>query len=271
MNDQTHIQRTLDRLQKVTGLPLAFGGGVHGTARVRLSEFAGSNRGALRGVVLGPGLGLGGRVVSLRRPMILHDYVRSPGISHDYDRYITAEGLRAMVAAPVVVGRTARAVLYGSTRSAEPLGERILQSFVDAARDLEQRFAVEDELARRMAQLEQETRAERVSIPGTSQWERVRQTYAELRVLSRQTGDERLRALADRLAAPPGDGAPRLSERELDVLTCVALGWTNAQIAADLGLGGETVKSYLRSAMRKLRCHTRLEAVVAARRHGLLP
>ncbi|MFC6932444.1 response regulator transcription factor [Actinomadura yumaensis] len=49
------------------------------------------------------------------------------------------------------------------------------------------------------------------------------------------------------------------------------MGCTNAEAAQRLGLLPETVKSYLRSAMRKLDSHTRLEAVSTARRAGLLP
>jgi LuxR family transcriptional regulator, regulator of acetate metabolism len=63
----------------------------------------------------------------------------------------------------------------------------------------------------------------------------------------------------------------RLAPREVDVIACVASGATNAVAGERLGLRPETVKSYLRSAMRKLGAHTRLEAVVAARRAGLLP
>jgi DNA-binding CsgD family transcriptional regulator len=48
-------------------------------------------------------------------------------------------------------------------------------------------------------------------------------------------------------------------------------GRSNAEAAIELGVGVETVKSYLRSATHKLGCHTRLEAVVAARRLGLSP
>ncbi|MFK4693188.1 hypothetical protein RKD22_006123 [Streptomyces pristinaespiralis] len=55
------------------------------------------------------------------------------------------------------------------------------------------------------------------------------------------------------------------------MLGCVASGATNATAAERLGLRPETVKAYLRSAMRKLGARTRLEAVGAARRAGLLP
>jgi DNA-binding CsgD family transcriptional regulator len=49
------------------------------------------------------------------------------------------------------------------------------------------------------------------------------------------------------------------------------MGLTNIEMGRDLNLRPETVKSYLRSAMRKLDSHSRLEAVVAARRVGVLP
>jgi DNA-binding NarL/FixJ family response regulator len=63
----------------------------------------------------------------------------------------------------------------------------------------------------------------------------------------------------------------RLSPREVDVLSCAALGATNAEIAATLELKEGTVKSYLQSAMSKLDASTRHAAVATARRAGLLP
>lgn len=55
------------------------------------------------------------------------------------------------------------------------------------------------------------------------------------------------------------------------MLSCIALGCTNAATARRLCLEAETVKAYLRSATRKLGAHGRHQAVAAARRHGLLP
>lgn len=87
---------------------------------------------------------------------------------------------------------------------------------------------------------------------------------------------EELLSVCARLASASGAQEPHgrevlLAPREVDVLACVAAGATNAVAAGRLGLRPETVKGYLRSAMRKLGAHTRLEAVVAARRAGLLP
>lgn len=58
---------------------------------------------------------------------------------------------------------------------------------------------------------------------------------------------------------------PPLSRRESTVLAKVALGQTNAQIAASLFLAESTVKSHLRSVFAKLGVNSRHEAAAVAR------
>jgi LuxR family transcriptional regulator, regulator of acetate metabolism len=275
------ICRALAVVRETAGVSLAFGGPVSNGQQVQLTLFSGHTTGALRGIALDFGRGLGGKAVALRRPLAVNDYIATDRISHDYDRIIAAEGLRAMIAAPVVVDRTVRAVLYGAIHEALPLGDRAIRTVTDAARGLEQKLAVDEEVARRLAWLDERAGPPSDAVRDAPQWETVREAYAELRVLAQHMADDDLRrrvgSVCDRLAAataegdPPAEPAPALSPRELDVLACAALGQRNAEIAADLGLKLETVKSYLRSSMRKLQCHSRLEAIVAARRYGLLP
>jgi DNA-binding NarL/FixJ family response regulator len=157
-----------------------------------------------------------------------------------------------------------------------------VRAVASAARDLEQELAVQDEARERLAQIAIADASARVAVQ--PDWEEVRSVNAELRALSQRVGDADLRAQllglsarlaqsagADRSGGSPPATAPALSAREIDVLACVAVGYTNADVAAQLGVLPETVKSYLRSAMRKLGAHTRLEAVSAARRSALLP
>jgi DNA-binding CsgD family transcriptional regulator len=275
-DDRPEIHRTLAQIREVTGLPLVFGGEVGVTQQVKLTQFAGQHTGALRGVTLQFNRGLGGKVVALRRPVLVNDYVLAAGISHHYDHIIRAEGLRAMVAVPVVVRRRVRAVLYGAIRTAAPLGDRVIQAMLESTRDLEQALAVRDEVTRRLAWLE---RYDAIDCDRPN-WELVREAHAELRLLAQDMADpalrQQVRAVCRKLSAIGGrqarpDLAPELSDRELDVLACVALGWTNPQVAKDLGISLETVKSYLRNIMRKLVAGSRMEAVVTARRLGLLP
>jgi DNA-binding NarL/FixJ family response regulator len=264
--DLPEVRRALATFRHGTGLPVAFGGLVQ-PAGLRLSELLGTSTNALLGLTVVRGTGLGGKALDLGKPVAVTDYSHAAGISHQYDRPVTAEGLRSMVAVPVVVNRVVRAVLYGALRQALPLGDRVLTAARDAARDLEQELAVRDA---------QRSRIEDVRAPRG--WEEVRAAHAELRQLAAEVTDEALRQrvheVCARLAASwaPSDAAvPSLSARELDVLSGIALGQTNAEVAARLGVRPETVKAYLRSAMRKLDVHSRLAAVVAARRFGLLP
>lgn len=66
----------------------------------------------------------------------------------------------------------------------------------------------------------------------------------------------------------PGEGA--LSPREKEVLRLVADGKTNIEIAEQLSIGVETVKTILGRACRKLGVRRRAQAVAAAHAQGLL-
>ncbi|MFF5183184.1 response regulator transcription factor [Streptomyces sp. NPDC000345] len=264
------IRGALARLRRATGLPVVFGGLVEpGRARMRISEFSGAATLALSGLTVTSGNGLGGKAVALGRPCAVTDYSLSRQISHEYDAAVAEEGLRSVLAIPVVVRRRVRGVLYGALRTAQPLGDRTLNAAVDVARDVEQALVVEDEARGLLS-----ARPAREPGPGPG-WEQVREAHAALRALATRIGDPVLRAelleACGMLTPAPAQPRVTLAPRELDVLACVAAGATNAVAAERLGLRPETVKGYLRSAMRRLGAHTRGEAVAAARRAGLLP
>ncbi|HUW15647.1 MAG TPA: response regulator transcription factor [Actinomycetes bacterium] len=64
--------------------------------------------------------------------------------------------------------------------------------------------------------------------------------------------------------------APRLTERELEVLKLVARGLNNRDIAKELFISENTVKNHIRNILEKLQLHSRMEAVVYAVREKLL-
>jgi DNA-binding NarL/FixJ family response regulator len=65
------------------------------------------------------------------------------------------------------------------------------------------------------------------------------------------------------------DGA-RLSEREADVLRLMAAGLSNAEIADELVLGQETVKTHVGNILAKLGVRDRTQAVIAAFESGFV-
>ncbi len=61
-----------------------------------------------------------------------------------------------------------------------------------------------------------------------------------------------------------------LSDRELQVLRCVALGNSNKRTAATLDVTEETVKTHMKSIISKLNANDRTHAVTIALRRGIL-
>jgi LuxR family transcriptional regulator, regulator of acetate metabolism len=274
------LHAALGRIRRATGLPVAFGGAVSAEGRtMRLTDFTGTLTHALNGLVITAGNGLGGRVVATARPGRVEDYAADPRISHEYDKPVTAEGLRAIAAVPVAMGGSVLAVLYAGTREPLAVGARALDAMSQVALRVGTELTVRREVQRRIAELETAavTRAAR-SAPTAPEWERVRQAHAELRSIAQQVADPllrtRLQDVCDRLSGSGTAGPPApnpLSPRELDVLAMVAVGCGNAEAARRLGILPETVKSYLRNTMRKLGTHGRMETIVTARRFGYLP
>src|SRR5689334_1009239 len=64
--------------------------------------------------------------------------------------------------------------------------------------------------------------------------------------------------------------APRLTDRELEVLKLVATGMNNRDIAKELFISENTVKNHVRNILEKLQLHSRMEAVVYAMREKIL-
>jgi DNA-binding NarL/FixJ family response regulator len=62
----------------------------------------------------------------------------------------------------------------------------------------------------------------------------------------------------------------RLSEREIDVLTAVAAGKSNKQVARDLSVSEDTVKGHLKIIFTKLGVADRTQAVMIAMRRGII-
>jgi DNA-binding NarL/FixJ family response regulator len=64
--------------------------------------------------------------------------------------------------------------------------------------------------------------------------------------------------------------APKLTDREIQVLRLVARGRSNRDIAKELFISDNTVKNHVRNILEKLQIHSRMEAVMVAVRDKLI-
>jgi DNA-binding NarL/FixJ family response regulator len=78
-----------------------------------------------------------------------------------------------------------------------------------------------------------------------------------------------------RLVGAPADGEESLlsglTRREAEVLQCMVDGRSRAEIAAELGLSSNTVRTHVQNLLAKLGTHSALEAITVAMRAGMRP
>ncbi|MGR0160453.1 LuxR C-terminal-related transcriptional regulator [Paenarthrobacter nitroguajacolicus] len=271
---KTPMTRALKQLLASTGVSLAFGGSVDPNGLVKLDCFVGPTIGAVPGGEVAQGEGLGGKAAALRTGISVNDYCDEQSITHRYDPIIRAEGLRSLVAVPVIVSRRVVGMMYGAFRTFDIIGGRIERSVGHEVRALEQALVVRELAAPRVTGGE---------LDAVRLREELRETHRSIRALARQASEPGVRKalamMAERLmqaTSETDNGAVQdidsgVTAREKEVLQLAGAGLPNQVIADALGLSLHTVKSYMKSAMSKLHGRTRLEAVVAARTKGLIP
>ncbi len=101
--------------------------------------------------------------------------------------------------------------------------------------------------------------------------------------LLRETGDprrleNRIQEFLSRLDNPPLDlqdapssnNRPSLTQREKEVLSCLAKGIRTKDMARQLGVSPITIRSHIKHVLAKINAHSQVEAVSYAFRHSLL-
>jgi ATP/maltotriose-dependent transcriptional regulator MalT len=257
---------------------------------VVVGHMQGNRTKSFQGVLLRDGQGLGGKVHASGRLRFVDSYFDCADISHEYDRHVADEELRRAVAAPMIAGDRDYGVLLAGSRDAGEFGAQAAEAIESMAqRCAESLYLAERVRAGLAAAIEEDRRRtlevlrDLVETTQTSIAAKLRETRPlprnlegrrrRLRAIEDEAQDAtaRLRCSEFGLPAPWPTAGYALHVRESQILRLIGHGLRTREIAADLGISAETVKWYLKGLFTKLEVRTRAQAVVSARRLGILP
>lgn len=275
--DGTQLTRTLADFRAAGRSDVTFGGPVSPNAQtLEITSLNSTNTRALQGLRVRTGQGLGGKALAVGRPVSVLSYPNARGITRHYDTHVQREQLETMTAIPIMVDATPRMVVYLGHRNQVALGDVWYDSLRPLVRRLERDIGVHDEVNRRLRSLPHVTHPAPTAPLNEAELHDISEELASLAALVLDPAlRTRLETVQNRLrtSTKTGRSTPahvKLTARELEVLHQVALGLSNREVAIALGLVENTVKSYLKSATRKLSASNRVHAVRLAREAGLV-
>ena len=118
---------------ELTGVDIAWAGEPDGEDKIVLGYSARAATDVLDGLVVPAGMGLGGKVLLARRPLWVSDYCTEPEITHQFATQAEAEGVKAMIAVPIMHDDRLLGVLYGANRYEREFGDRTAQALEQVA------------------------------------------------------------------------------------------------------------------------------------------
>jgi len=268
LTEGTGVTEAMETLSTRSGLEMVFvARRLPSHAAVQVTWTYGARTGTMSNLVVHCGAGLGGKALLLNRPLAVSSYKIADGITHDYDAQVLGEGLETLAAFPPVLSGSPDIMIYLGNRSRVSLGERWYEQLRPWVQNLVHTVASPNRPS------------DRQTTPKTTVSDReltfllheIEEIVAEMDSSRLSMRLMQVHARLDRALPNPSPMNPvDLTRREIDVLRKAALGLTNSAIGEKLGLRENSVKTYLRTAMRKLSVTNRVQAIIAAQALGLI-
>lgn len=155
---RTLRQLPLEVLAEV-GVDVAFVGQVEGDGTLALRNLAGTRTPLLQDLLVRSGQGLGGAAMLSGRPEAAANYATDRTFTHDFDRQVLGEGLRAAVAVPIVFDGTLLGIAYGGMRAPHEFGDVALSNLARLAGRAGAQLHVSDQVKTQVDAAVQEERS----------------------------------------------------------------------------------------------------------------
>jgi len=122
------VSRMVATIPAFAGVRMAWVGEPDGDDHIVLGKSVNTQFGLVEGLVVPAGVGLGGKVLTTRRPLWVSNYLTARDITHHFRPQATIEGMRAMIAVPIIHDDQLLGVLYGANREETDFGDRTAQA-----------------------------------------------------------------------------------------------------------------------------------------------
>jgi signal transduction histidine kinase len=121
-------RQVAEELRQATGLDIAMVAPLDESGRVVIRYFSGAVGRSLHEIVVPVGRGLGGQVLASGRPAAVDDYYTADSITHEFDRQVREEGIRAIAAVPIPAADGISGILYAGLRHEGSIGDRAIST-----------------------------------------------------------------------------------------------------------------------------------------------
>lgn len=133
LDRRTAFRSILERLPDEVGIDIAWIGELDATDSILLGHSVRARTDAVDGLVVPPGVGLAGRVIQTARPQWVADYSVGAGLIRPFSAEAEREGVKGMIAVPLVHGGRWLGVLYGAHRAEASYGDLAVRTLEVAA------------------------------------------------------------------------------------------------------------------------------------------
>lgn len=122
------------RIREICGAHIGLAGPIESEDLLVLRQWNGTHATGLHDLHVPPGIGLGGLAFAELQPVWVHDYTSSDLITHDFDFAISADGIKTMLAVPMLRSGRIYGVVYAAMRELTEFSDRQLDGAVTVAR-----------------------------------------------------------------------------------------------------------------------------------------
>jgi LuxR family transcriptional regulator, regulator of acetate metabolism len=152
LDRRTAFRSVLERLPGDLGVDVAWLGELDEAGNVTLGHAVQTRTDVLVGLVVPPGIGLGGRVVLTGRPQWVSNYPVANDLYHPFSVQANREGIKGMIGVPLVHAGRCLGVLYAGDRVEATYGDLTVRA-LEAAANRAASAAIVAERARHSAEV----------------------------------------------------------------------------------------------------------------------